>query len=148
MFSLFPPTISVTILMNQVCTISQLGRVGWDGFDKPPPTREDCLRAIENLNPEWKGLKEVIFLGYSFFKILSYIPFSENTYDSRNILQDPYIRKLASTTQDQGEDYNIDILPQHLTDLARNLLLFDNEKAHLLNNYVMRYFFREITLVS
>ena len=58
-----------------------------------------------------------------FFKILPYIPFSVNTCDSQNILQDPYIRKLASTTQDQGEDYDIDILPQHLTDLARNFVI-------------------------
>ena len=68
--------------MNQVCAISQLGRVGWDGFDKPPPTRDDCLRAIENLNPDWKGIKEVIFLWTNFFKKLYLIFFSQKSCDS------------------------------------------------------------------
>ena len=81
-FCPFPPTISVTILMNQVCAISQLDRVGWDGFDKPPPTREDCLRAIENLNPDWKGMKEVIFLGTNFLFKLYLIFFSQKSCDS------------------------------------------------------------------
>ena len=46
--------------MNQVCALSQLGRCEWDGFDMAPPSKEDCIRAIENLDPDYKGNRNVI----------------------------------------------------------------------------------------
>ena len=73
--------------------------------------------------------------------------FSE-LYRNCIILQDPSIRRLASSVQDQAVDYSTQDLPQHLTNTAKNMLIFDNEKALLLVNYLRRYFFREVGFVS
>ena len=64
-----------------------------------------------------------------------------------HFFQDPSIRKLASSTQDQGDDYECYNLPDNLTASANNMLIYDNEKAHLLQNYLRR-FFREVGFVS
>ena len=73
--------------------------------------------------------------------------FSE-LYRNCIILQDPSVRRLASSVQDQAVDYSTHDLPQHLTNTAKNMLIFDNEKAVLLVNYLRRYFFREVGFVS
>ena len=62
--------------------------------------------------------------------------------------QHPSIRKLASSVQDQEDDYEAYDLPDNLTQSAKNMLIYDNEKAYLLQNYLRRFFFREVGFVS
>ena len=50
---------------------------------------------------------------------------------------------LKSQVDDQGA-----VLPDNLTQEAENMLILDNEKAHLLENFLKRYFFRETGFVS
>ena len=38
--------------------------------------------------------------------------------------------------------------PENLTQTAKNMLIFDNEKAAYLGNYLRRYYFREVGFVS
>ena len=66
--------------MNQVCCLSKLGRSGWGGFEKAPPTQEDVIRAIENLDPAYKGIREVI-------SIIQKLKFTNKTCRKRAILE-------------------------------------------------------------
>ena len=56
--------LAASILMNQVCCLAKFARSGWEGFERAPPTEEDCIKAIENLDPQYKGIRDVIL---SFF---------------------------------------------------------------------------------
>ena len=38
-------------MLDQVCALAQLSRVGWLGFDREPPTTEQVLDAINRLDP-------------------------------------------------------------------------------------------------
>ena len=56
---------------------------------------------------------------------------------------------LKSQIDDQGigEIYGA-VIPDNITKEAENMLILDNEKAHLLGNFLKRYFFRETGFVS
>ena len=58
--SSFFPHLSASAMMNQVCVLAKLARVGWGGFEAPPPTREQCIKAIEALHPSHRGSSKVI----------------------------------------------------------------------------------------
>ena len=60
----------VSAMMNQVCNLARMARVGWVGFDLDPPTREDCIKAIEDLDPAYKGIRDVI----TFFCVIPISP--------------------------------------------------------------------------
>lgn len=47
--------------MNQVCVMAKLARVGWDGFNNPPPSEDDVLKAIESMEPSYKQILGVLF---------------------------------------------------------------------------------------
>ena len=52
--------------MDQVCVLSQFSRVGWEGFNNPPPTIEDVYAAMDQMDPSYKETLKV-----SILKILS-----------------------------------------------------------------------------
>ena len=64
--------------MNQVCALAKNARVGWDGFENPPPTKDDVLKEIEKLDPNLKTVIQVCFPGIALFS-----PIQQKTYDSR-----------------------------------------------------------------
>ena len=62
----------------------------------------------------------------------------------------PNCLKLSQSQIDDqgiGEVYGA-VIPDNLTQEAENMLILDNEKAHLLGNFLKRYFFRETGFVS
>ena len=42
--------------------MARFSGVGWGGFELPPPTYEDVIKAINNMPPRFKGEKKVLFL--------------------------------------------------------------------------------------
>ena len=51
--------VTVATIMNQVKALAKYGRVGWEGFEQPPPpSREDVLKEIEALDPNLKAVIE------------------------------------------------------------------------------------------
>ena len=42
--------------------MARFSGVGWGGFELPPPTYEDVIKAINNMPPRFKGVKKVLFL--------------------------------------------------------------------------------------
>ena len=86
--------------MDCVCVLARFGRVGWDGFEKPPPTADDVYAAIEKMDPSHKEVIEV-----SFFPIsLSLIYFNKKHGIRKNIpfLKNQELHCLGS----QGERKN------------------------------------------
>ena len=49
--------------MNQVCALARYARVGWDGFESPPPTKDDVLTEIEKLDPNLRTVIQVCLSG-------------------------------------------------------------------------------------
>ena len=52
---------TVATIMHQVCALARFARVGWEGFEHPPPSRDDVLNEIEKLDPNLKAVIEVCF---------------------------------------------------------------------------------------
>ena len=78
------------------------------------------------------------------------MPFSSNEINIAILQGKPdHPKWLKSQVDDQevGEIY-APVLPHNLTQEAENMLIMDNEKAHLLGNFLKRYFFRETGFVS
>ena len=78
------------------------------------------------------------------------MPFSSNEINIA-ILQgkSDHPKWLKSQVDDQGVgEIYAPVLPHNITQEAENMLIMDNEKAHLLGNFLKRYFFRETGFVS
>ena len=63
--------------MNQVCALAKNARMGWDGFENPPPTNDDVLKEIEKLDPNLETVIQVCLPGIALFS-----PIQQKTYDS------------------------------------------------------------------
>ena len=64
--------------MNQVCALARYARVGWDGFENPPPTKDDVLKEIEKLDPNLRTVIQVCLSGIALVS-----QYSKKMYDSR-----------------------------------------------------------------
>ena len=78
------------------------------------------------------------------------MPFSSNEINIAILQGKPdHPKWLKSQVVDQGVgEIYAPVLPHNITQEAENMLIMDNEKAHLLGNFLKRYFFRETGFVS
>lgn len=78
------------------------------------------------------------------------MPFSSNEINIAILQGKPdHPKWLKSQVDDQGVGaIYAPVLPHNITQEAENMLIMDNEKAHLLGNFLKRYFFRETGFVS
>ena len=59
---LFYTVITVAAILDQVAVLAQFATVGWEGFNRPPPTAQDVYNAIEGMDPSYKTQLLVSFM--------------------------------------------------------------------------------------
>ena len=120
--------------MEMINDQSDRATAGWTGFMGTPTTKETAQKAVDLVPKKW-FYKEVIL----FLSLPPFIPHPLKTHHLKFLLIQTKKKMPPPMSTEEGHV---------LTSEAKEMGFTHSEQARMLNNFIKRHFYREVTFVS